>query len=331
MKFFRMIILMMMFSGILQAKTGVIIGGEAHTMLPWFKNSFLEIADDVSEANEVGKHVLLFFHLDGCPYCNQMVKDFDKRPLKAFIQKHFDVIAVNIRGDKEVAINEDESLTEKELAMKVGVQYTPTIVFLNHKNKAAARTNGYRKPEKFKEALSYVRNKAYTDSTLSQYIEKNKKADTYQLQERPMFKEVVNFSKIKTPLSVIFEDKNCDACVYFHNTTLKDKTIANEFDAFNVVRFDAGSTRAIMNNKGKQTTPKDWAQQLKLNYRPGIVLFDKGREITRIDGFLYPFHFKEVLRYVSGGFYQEFETFGRYLTYRQKQLLEQGIDINIGK
>ena len=138
-------------------------------MPSWFKSSFLELADDVDEAKESNKHVLLFFHLDECPYCEQMVKDFDQQPLKAFIQKRFDVIAINIRGDKEVAINEEESLTEKELATKVGVQYTPTIIFLNQKNQTVTRTNGYRKPEKLKEVLSYVYDKAYIDLTLPQY------------------------------------------------------------------------------------------------------------------------------------------------------------------
>jgi thioredoxin-related protein len=96
-----------------------------------------------------------------------------------------------------------------------------------------------------------------------------------------------------------------------------------------VVRFDADSTRAIIDNKGNRTTPKEWVQKLKLTYRPGIVLFNEGNEITRIDGFLYPFHFKEALRYVGGDFYKRIATYSDYLAYRQTQLLEQGIDINI--
>ncbi|QKQ24558.1 hypothetical protein HUE58_05490 [Candidatus Ruthia endofausta] len=34
-------------------------------------------------------------------------------------------------------------------------------------------------------------------------------------------------------------------------------TYINEFNAFNVVRFDAGSTQAIIDNKSNQITPKD--------------------------------------------------------------------------
>lgn len=313
------------------AKTGVITGGAAYSMPSWFKESFLELADDVDEAQQNNKHVLLFFHLDECPYCEHMVKNFDKPFLKQFIQQNFDVIAINIRGDKEVALNENEILTEKEFAIKVGVQYTPTIVFLNQKNETVARTNGYRKPEKFKKILEYVSSKTYENSTLAAYIERTKKTGSYQLQSHTMFQKITDFSKTKTPLAVIFEDSNCAACAYFHDTTLTDKGVMNEFNVFKVVRLDADSTQAIIDNKGNKTTPKDWVKKLKLNYRPGIILFNKSNEITRIDGFLYNFHFQEALRFVSGGFYQQFATYGAYLAYRQKELLLQGVDIDVGK
>lgn len=176
-----------------------------------------------------------------------------------------------------------------------------------------------------------MHDKAYKDSTLAQYIEKSKETGSYQLQSNVTFKQFIDFSIIKRPLAIIFEDKNCDSCAYFHNTTLEDEAVINEFRAFKVVRFDADSTQTIIDNKGNKTTPKDWAKQLKLNYRPDIILFDKGREITRIDGLLYKFHFQEVLRYVSGGSYQEFKTYNAYPVERQEELLEQGIDIDISK
>ncbi|CAB9539054.1 hypothetical protein BROOK1789C_1423 [Bathymodiolus brooksi thiotrophic gill symbiont] len=329
MKILKTIILMVLFVGIVQAKTGVVTGGAAYTMLPWFKSSFLELAEDVDEARQDNKHILLFFHLAECPYCDQMVKDFDQQPLKAFIQKHFSVIAINIRGDKEVAINEEYTLSEKELANEIQVKYTPTVVFLNQKNETIMRTNGYRSPAKLRQVLGYVSSKAYEKLTLAQYIEKNKEIGNYQLQNHEMLQKITDFSTIKTPVAVIFEDKNCDSCEYFYSTTLKDKSVISEFDAFKVVRFDADSTRAIIDNKGNRTTPKEWVQKLKLTYRPGIVLFNEGNEITRIDGFLYPFHFKEALRYVGGDFYKRIATYSDYLAYRQTQLLEQGIDINI--
>src|SRR5210317_985053 len=87
---------------------GKITGGVLHPPPAWFKESFLEIADDVDDASEAGKHVLLFFELNGCPYCDRMLSEsFETEPLSSYIQQHFDTIAINIQGDREIAFNEE--------------------------------------------------------------------------------------------------------------------------------------------------------------------------------------------------------------------------------
>ena len=64
------------------AKRGEITGGAAHTAPTWFKESFLEIQDDVDEATEEGRHIMLFFQLNGCPYCDRMLTEsFEAEPL----------------------------------------------------------------------------------------------------------------------------------------------------------------------------------------------------------------------------------------------------------
>ena len=55
-----------------------------HEAPSWFKESFLEIAEDVDEASEANKHVLLFFQLNACPYCDRMLRSpSSAEPLKA--------------------------------------------------------------------------------------------------------------------------------------------------------------------------------------------------------------------------------------------------------
>ena len=76
---------------------GKITGGVLHEPPAWFKESFLEIADDVDDANEAGKHLLLFFELNGCPYCDRMLEEsFEAEPLSGYIQANFDTISINI-------------------------------------------------------------------------------------------------------------------------------------------------------------------------------------------------------------------------------------------
>ncbi|HEX6296021.1 MAG TPA: hypothetical protein VFZ74_05540, partial [Burkholderiales bacterium] len=59
-----------------------------------------------------------------------------------------------------------------------------------------------------------------------------------------------------------------------------------------------------------------------------LVLYDEGREIFRFDGHLYHFHFKEALRYVSGGHYKRFPSISQYNAARRAELTRQGVDID---
>ncbi len=54
-------------------KLGQITGGAAYEIPPWFTDSFLDISEDVEDAMDDNKSVLLYFHLDNCPYCRSML------------------------------------------------------------------------------------------------------------------------------------------------------------------------------------------------------------------------------------------------------------------
>ena len=51
-----------------QLEAGMVNPGY-HEKPDWFKLSFLDIRDDIEEAADSGKRVLLYFYQDGCPYC----------------------------------------------------------------------------------------------------------------------------------------------------------------------------------------------------------------------------------------------------------------------
>jgi len=56
---------------------GKVTGGQISKHPAWFKESFLDIAEDISEAADSDKHVMLFMHLNGCPYC-KIIKPFSE-------------------------------------------------------------------------------------------------------------------------------------------------------------------------------------------------------------------------------------------------------------
>ena len=317
----------------LQAQKGKFTGASEHAMPGWFKQSFLDLTEDVEEAKEEDKHVMLFLTLDFCPYCTKMINDNFVEGVKhqKYIEDNFDVLGINIKGSREIVVNENLTLTEKEYANYLNIQYTPTIIILNQENEIVVRLNGYRSPENFKLVLDYVKNKEYKNMTLTQYLDKVKNKTYYTLKSNKLFKNIKDLSKVKGPLAVVFEDGSCTQCDYFHNITLKNKDVQKELSKVTVVRLDATSKEKIVTPEGETTTINDWTKEIKLDYRPGVLLYDKNKERARIDALLYSFHFKEMVRYVSGAYYTKYTTFLDYLDPRQEELLNQGINIDISE
>ncbi len=69
----------------------------------WFKSSFLDLREDVQEATENNKRIMLYFYQDGCPYCARLIKDnFSDPKIAAYTQTHFEVIAINMWGNRMV-------------------------------------------------------------------------------------------------------------------------------------------------------------------------------------------------------------------------------------
>ena len=315
-----------------EAPAGRVTGGRAHVLPDWFKPSFLNFKDDVDEARRAGRHVLVFMDLNDCPYCARTLdENFRQGENAEYIRKHFDVIAINVRGDGEVTWIDGAIYTEQNLALKLKVVGTPSLVFIDPDGKKVLQLNGYRTPPTLRHALEYVHNKAYRDQSLAAYIEKKQPAPVYALREHPRFEKTTAFAGYREPLAVIFEDTSCADCAGFHEKVLNHPGVLAALKPFRVVRLDAHADTPITALAGVRTTARAWAESLGLTYRPGVVLFNEGKEAARVEGRFYHYHFKEILRFVSGRHYQRYDRFGAYLNDRQQELLRQGVDIDFGE
>ncbi len=318
----------------LNANEGKLSGGTMHEVPEWFKESFLDIKEDISEAEANNKHFMIFMDLEACPYCSKMLNEnfIAQNKTSEFIKKYFDVINIDVKGSREISWDENTTLTEKALAEKLEIQYSPTILFFNKNKEVVVRVNGYRNKDDFKYILEFVQGKYYEQMSLTQYLEKITKETLYTFIENKMFKDLKDLSKIKTPLAVIFEDGSCTQCDYFHNRLLKDKDVLKEFKNFTIVRLNANSDEQIIDIDGNKTTAKEWVKKINLDYRPGILLYDNKKLISTVDALLYPFHFKELLRYVGEKHYKKYpKSYLDYLRVRQSELLKQGININLAE
>jgi thioredoxin-related protein len=140
---------------------------------PWFHESFLDLAEDVAEAKAEGKQVVIMWEQRGCPYCREMHNVNLRVPeIVDYIKANFTVIQLNLWGDREVTDFDGEVTTEKKLARKYRVQFTPTLQFFpdtaadtkqSGNDAEVWRLMGYWKPFHFLNSFRYVKNKDYIE------------------------------------------------------------------------------------------------------------------------------------------------------------------------
>ena len=300
----------------------------------WFKNSFLDINEDIIEARDNGKRLMLYFYQDGCPYCKKLLEDnFGQRSIADKTRKNFDVVPINIWGDREVTIG-DNQLTEKKFAAQLRVMYTPTLIFFNEDGKAILRANGYYHPEKFNAALDYVLGKNDLKESFRSYLARVSPEPASGRIHRQVETMKSPYDFHKTPSEdyrlVMFEQKQCRECDELHLDILKRDTSKQLLKQFDVAVLDMWSEEKITRPDGKQVKVRDWAKQLNVQYAPSMIYLNKqGEEVFRSEGYLKAFHIQSVMDYVASGAYKEQPNFQRYIDGRAHRLREQGIKVDI--
>ncbi|WP_299846717.1 thioredoxin family protein [uncultured Roseovarius sp.] len=97
----------------------------------WMRDTFKDLREDLTEANDEGKRLALIFEQRGCIYCTKMHNEvFPRDEIASYIRDNFFVVQLNLYGDTEVTDFDGEILTEKQAAQKWGLLFTPSILFL---------------------------------------------------------------------------------------------------------------------------------------------------------------------------------------------------------
>ncbi len=310
-----------------------------HPEPEWFKESFLDIREDIIEATEEGKRLMLYFHQDGCPYCKKLLEDnFGQKEISDLTQAHFDTISINMWGDREVTDFSGKLTTEKEFAKQMRIQFTPTILLLTEGARTALRINGYYAPHKFKTALDYVSQHLETSIRFRDFFAKQPSlAASGKLHNDPTFKQppfdfadlIKNSNK---PLLVMFEQKQCLSCDELHDDILKRELSVQLLNKFNVAVVDMWSADNIRTTDGKNIPIKQWAAELDVLHSPGMVFFNKqGEEVFRTEGYLKAFHTHAAMEYVASNAYLKQPEFQRFVESRAADMRKRGIEVDLMK
>jgi thioredoxin-related protein len=316
--------------------TGEFLGGVETTYPAWFKSSFLEFADDVADAAEQGKRVIIFFHQDGCPYCNALVeRNLSQKHIEEKIRANFDVVALNLRGDREVVSVAGESFTEKSFARALNVQFTPTLLFLDEQGRKVLRLNGYVPPPEFEAALDYVAERKEDEIDYREYLSRRVSGrQGGELNQAAFFAEspydLAAAGRRGKPLAVFFEQRHCPNCDTLHADVLGEPETGALLESFYAVQLDMWSDEPLVTPSGARMSAREWAGALDVRYAPTIIVFTpEGEEIIRGEAYLKRFHTQTLLDYAASGAYREEADFQRFLTERADDIRARGEDVNI--
>lgn len=302
----------------------------------WFKSSFLDLPEDVADAAEQGKRLMLYFYQDGCPYCSKLLRDnFGEPAVAEATRSRYEVIAINIWGDREVTTLDGRVTTEKVLAEELRVMYTPTLLLLDEQGATRLRLNGYYPPTKFLAALDYAAATGEGGS-FRDYLQRVTPARTTgQLHAAPFFMSPpYQLSRkgftAERPLLVIFEQQGCVPCDEQHTTLYPREDVRALLAKFDVVRFDMWANTPLVTPSGRRMRAKTWAQELGVAYAPSMLFFDRrGQEVFRVEAYLRPFHTLTALEYVASEAYLTQPNFQRYVQSRADRLREAGETVDL--
>lgn len=315
-------------------------GGEEG--MPWFKESFLDIREDIAEAKKSGRRLMLYFYQDGCPYCTKLLRDnFGQKAISDKTRQRFDVIALNHWGDREVTDLAGRTMPEKEFAKAMKVQFTPTLVMFDEKGGVALRLNGYLQPHKFEAAVDYVGKRLEKRQNFADYLAKHaREPASATLNQEPWLLptplKLANALKRQggkgKPMIVLFEQKECAACDEMHLEAFPRPAVKELLGKFDIAQIDMASRDLVQTPDGRMLPGRDWARAIGVFYTPSFVFFDPaGKEVFRIEGYLRPFHLSSSLDYVASGAYKEQPQFQRFIETRAAARRAQGARVELMK
>ena len=316
------------------AQAAKVEGAGATSIPPWFKNSFLDIQEDVQEAASENKRLMIYFHQKGCPYCAELVNNnFSQKNIVDYMAKNFDAIEINLWGDREVKTIAGKTHTEKTYAAAKKVWFTPTLLFFDEQGKIVLRVNGYYPPHQLMAALEYVagKNEKKTDFR-SFYAKKSPPKSSGVLNKQSFFMEQpydLRRKNIQKSLAVFFEQKDCPACDILHKTIIPLPETKKQLDRFDVVQLDMWSKTPVTTPSGKKLTANKWAKELGISYAPTVVCFNDGKEAVRMEAFLKSFHVQSILDYCASRAYIKQPSMQRFIESRAQKILGQGKKVDL--
>jgi thioredoxin-related protein len=288
----------------------------------WFKLSFLDLREDLHDANINKRGLILYFGRHDCPYCKaQLEQNWGQPDIVQYTRAHFDVVAIDVLGNRTLTGFNGNEYSEKAFAIENQAHFTPTLFFYDSHGKLALKITGYRPPYQFRAALEFVADNHHLEENFRSYLARAETAFSYgqdTLNEYPEFHKPAYLKeyagrKHDKPLLVVFERGRCHACDVLHAGPLNDPKIRKLMDQIDAVQLNMWRDTPVVTPRGKSITSKSWADQLGLSYAPTLIFYDnQGKEIIRVDSVVGFYRLYGVMRYVISGGYRDYPNYQQW-------------------
>ncbi len=321
----------------------------------WFKQSFLDLGEDLEDANADNKIIFLYFHQNGCPYCKKLLDDnFTNKEIVSKMKQHFEVLEINMWGDRPVTLFNGQEISEKNFARQMKVMFTPTLIALDSQGKSLFRMNGYYAPDKFTIVLDYLlelqQKRASNSETIptfkAYYQQRLAEKQTAQSKLSGLHKEkfIYQGNNLQTlikssqrPVMLLFEQSNCPECSELHGDVFRRLPVYKKLKQFTIAQVDINSPEKIVTPDGKIMSQSDYAEQLNIQFTPSIYFFGEGQKgakhepVFRSEAYLKSFHLQVLFEYILSKAYLKEPEFQRYVQQYADTQREQGKAVDLWK
>ena len=305
---------------------------ESFVIPDWFKASFLDLSEDNLEAQDAGKHLMVLFTQDFCPYCEALInKNLTQQSIRDSLKTNFDIVQLNMWGDREVFDIHGNPTTEKQIAADLDVQFTPTLIFFDRDGEPALRTNGYLSSSDMQASLDFVASQAYRTTSIINFLKDQPRISArQQFNQQPFLHQSFDHYQAGQPIALIFEQTDCHDCDRLHECVLSKRSFTRHANSFYTVQLDLWSQRPIDLPDGRSLSINALAQELNVTYTPTIILMDSHQtEVIRAEAQLRSFHVESLFDYVSSTTYLKEPQFQRFIDARADKHRAEGRHVSI--
>jgi len=97
----------------------------------WIVETFRDMRDDLTEANALGKRMLIMVEQRGCIYCTRMHETvYIDDEITRMLREDFFVVQMNLFGNIPVTDFDGDERDERDMMVRWGVVFTPTMLFM---------------------------------------------------------------------------------------------------------------------------------------------------------------------------------------------------------